>query len=65
MPGLGKATSSRWVGWGTHQALGPEDFVRPKDMRQQRGCGVPGNLGQEREFQLWRFGENSLVICPR
>lgn len=42
MPGLGKATSSRWVGWGTHQALAPEDFVRRKDMWQQGRVGCKG-----------------------
>lgn len=39
MPGLGNALCSRWVGWGTSQALGPQDFVRLGEL-QQKGKGV-------------------------
>lgn len=47
---------------GTGQALGPQYSVR-LDVWQQ-GRGVQGNPEQEPEFQLWRLGENYLVICP-
>ena len=56
MPGLGSAVGSRWVGWGTGQALGPEDFVRLGELWQQgwRGASEPRTGARIPTMAFWR-----------